>query len=224
MAEEDWRVEVELADSGAAEKLHGAAGAKELYSHARRELHNRAALSRDDNLVFAYATTREDAQDAEQTLRELAAKEQLEATFTRTRWHPLAERWEDADAPLPSDGSSSAEEQREGEESEREFVAEETAADQKAGVPEYEVRITLPSHSEAVAFAKRLAAEGLPTQRHWHYLLIGAWTEDDANALAERIRGEAPAGSEVRVETTFAYVLEQDPGAGGPRYSPFVLF
>jgi hypothetical protein len=222
--DEDWRVEVELADRGSAERLHAAAGATELYEHLRGELPQRAALTHDDNLVFAYASTREGAEAAERTLRDLAAKAQLEAGFTLTRWHPLAERWEDPDAPLPSDPAAVAEEQKEGQASEREFAATETAADKKAGIPQYEVRITLASHAEAAALARQLAAEGLPTQRHWHYLLIGAWTEDDANTLADRLRGEVPDGAEVRVETTFAFVLEQDPSAGGPRFSPFVLF
>jgi hypothetical protein len=218
---EDWRVEAELADQESAGRLHAAAGARELYRHARRELHNRAALSHDDNLVFAYATTREDAEAAEQALRELAAGESLEATFTLTRWHPIAERWEPADVPLPSDSESVAEEQQENAEEEQQTEAEEG---HESGVPEFEVRITMPSHSEAVALAKRLAGEGLPSQRHWHYLLIGAWTEADATALAERLRKELPAEAEIRVEATFAYVLEQDPTAGGPRFSPFALF
>jgi hypothetical protein len=220
MADEDWRVEVELADSGAAGKLHAAAGAKELYAHARKELRERAALTHDGNLVFAYAATRGDAESAERTLRELAAAEQLAASFTLTHWHPAAERWENPAVQLPSDPADVAEERQEAAESETEREAQEG---HDTGVPEYEVRITLPSHSAAVALAKRLAGEGLPTQRHWHYLLIGAWTEDDANKLAERLRAELP-DAEIRVETTFAYVLEQDPGAGGPPLSPFVLF
>ena len=138
MADEDWRVEVELADSGAAQKLHGAAGARELYSHARRELRNRAALTHDEHLVFAYAATRADAEAAELTLRELAAAEQLEATFTLTRWHPLAERWEDPAAAFPSDPASVADEREQGEQSE---VAREAQEGHATGIPEYEVRI-----------------------------------------------------------------------------------
>ncbi len=223
MSEEDWRVEVELEDHAAAAKLHLAAGnddADTLYSHGRRALRNRAALTHDGDRVFAYAATREDAEAAERTLRSLAESEQLTASFAITRWHPVAERWEDPATPLPADPSALAGEQEEGTEAQEAEVAE----DQKAGVPEWEVRVTLPSHSQAVAFSKQLAADGVPSQRHWHYLLIGAWTQEDANALAERLRTQAPADSEVRVETTFAYLLEQDPDAGGPRFSPFVLF
>jgi hypothetical protein len=221
MDEQDWRVEVELSDGAAAKRLYGAAGATELSRHAGAALHERAALSRDDNVIFAYTRARDTAQAAEVTLRALAAEEKLEATFTLTRWHPVAEHWEDPDAPLPSDAAALAEEQHEEIEEETEREEEEG---HKTGVPEFEVRITLPSHREAVALAKLLANEGLPTQRHWHYLLIGAWTEADANALADRLRAEVPAGAGIKVETTMAYVLEQDRSAGGPPGSPFVLF
>ncbi|MGA2469877.1 MAG: hypothetical protein ABSG64_04215 [Solirubrobacteraceae bacterium] len=221
MSDEDWRVEVELADDASAKQLHTAAGAMELYEHARRELRDRAALSHDGNRVFAYATTREAAEAAEQALKDLAAREGLLATFTLTHWHPVAEQWEDPDKPLPSDGAALAEEREEGAEEETEREEEEG---HETKVPEFEVRLTLPTHADAVALAKQFAREGLPTQRHWHYLLIGAWTEDDANALADRVRTQAPAGTEVRVETTMAYLLKQDPDAGGIPGSPFVLF
>jgi hypothetical protein len=221
MTDEDWRVEVKLTDDASAKQLHAAAGAVELYEHARRELRNRAVLSHDGNDVFAYATTRDAATNAQQALKDLAAREGLLATFTLTRWHPVAETWEDPDVPLPRDPQALAREREEGAEEEQELEAQE-GHDTK--IPEFEVRITLPTHADAVALAKQLAAEGLATQRHWHYLLIGAWTEADASALAERIRKEAAVGTDVRVETTMAYLLEQDPSAGGIPGSPFVLF
>jgi hypothetical protein len=221
MDEEDWRVEVELTDSGAAEHLHAAAGATDLYEHARRQLRDRVVVSHDGDRVFAYATTRENAEIAQQALKDLAATEQLEATSTLTRWHPVAERWEDPDTALPTDPQALAEEQHEEVEEETQREAQEGHATK---VPEFEVRITLPTHRDAVALAKQLADEGLPTQRHWHYLLIGAWTEADANDLADRLRTESPHGTDIKVEATMAYVLEQDPAAGGPPGSPFVLF
>ena len=45
----------------------------------------------------------------------------------------------------------------------------------------------------------------------WHYLLIGATDEDSAQALAERLRGEAPEGSEVLVEQNRRVVYEHRP-------------
>jgi hypothetical protein len=232
MAEEDWRVEVALADHAAAMKLHIAAGdddADELYSHARRELRGRVALTHDGDRVFAYATTREAAEAAAEALRRLAEREQLNGTFTITRWHPLAERWEDPAVPLPADPAAIAAEDAEGAQENRD---EQAAEGHDANVPNFEVRITLPTHGEAVALAKKLADEDLPTQRHWHYLLIGAWTEEDANQLADRLRGELALGTDIRVEATFAYVLgntEQGRQLDSElsrmaRFSGFVLF
>jgi hypothetical protein len=62
------------------------------------------------------------------------------------------------------------------------------------------VRVTLPTHHDARAFAVRLAAENIPVQRHWRHLTLGAEDEDDARALAERLRSEGPQGSTVEVE------------------------
>ena len=48
-------------------------------------------------------------------------------------------------------------------------------------------------------------AEGIsPLVRRWKYILIGAETDDQARALAERIRAEAPPGAEVKAEPSAA--------------------
>lgn len=218
---EDWRVEARLADSSAAAQLHAAAGAAKLYEHARRELYGRAALSHDENRVLAYTDTREHAEAAQVALEALVAMEGLAASYAIQRWHPLAERWEDADVPLPSGEEAIEEEAHEGEAAD---LALDYAEAQRAGVPEWEVRVTLPKHSDAVALAKKLAEGDIRSQRHWTYLLIGAFSEEEANMLAERIRGEAPEGSDVRVEGTMAYVLSHEPHSKLLAANPFVLF
>ena len=49
--------------------------------------------------------------------------------------------------------------------------------------------------------ADRLEREGIsPVVRRWKYLLIGTATDNEARALAERIRAEAPAGADVKAE------------------------
>jgi len=50
------------------------------------------------------------------------------------------------------------------------------------------------------ALAEQLESEGIPVTRRWRYLLVGAETEDDARALAQRLREEAPAETELIVE------------------------
>jgi hypothetical protein len=218
MSNEDWRVEARLADSGAAERLHAAAGAAKLYEHARRELYGRAALSHDGNRVLAYTDTLEHAEAAQSALEALVASEGLAASYEIERWHPAAERWEDADVPLPEDAEALAEERREGETAELTADYEDA---ERSGVPDWEVRVTLPSHREAVALARTL---GKGVQRHWRYLLVGAYSQEEANLLAERLREQAPDGSEVRVEATMAYLLRQEPHSKLLAANPFVLF
>jgi hypothetical protein len=218
---EDWRVEARLADSGAAKQLHAAAGAAKLYEHARRELYGRAVLSHDQNRVLAYVDTREHARAAQRALEALAASEGLAASYSTQRWHPLAERWEDGDVPLPGSGAEAAEEEREGEAAD---LAIDLAEADRTGVPDFEVRVTLSRHADAVALAKQLAADGIPSQRHWTYLLVGAFSEEEAQLLAQRIRDEAPEGSDVRVEATMAYVLSHEPHSRLLAANPFVLF
>jgi hypothetical protein len=50
-----------------------------------------------------------------------------------------------------------------------------------------------------------------------HYLLVGATDEDSAQALAERLRGEAPEGCEVVVEMNRRSVYDHRP------FNPFTL-
>ena len=109
------------------------------------------------------------------------------------RWHPLEERWEDASAPLPA-----TEAERSAEHARLEEL--ETEESQQAGHAEWEVRITLPTHHDARAFAERLRSEGIPVKQLWRHMLVGANDEDDAAALAARLRTEAPAGSEITAE------------------------
>jgi hypothetical protein len=68
------------------------------------------------------------------------------------------------------------------------------------GYPEWEVRLGLPTRHDASALAEQLESEGIPVTRRWRYLLVGAETEDDARALAQRLRDEAPAETELIVE------------------------
>ena len=67
------------------------------------------------------------------------------------------------------------------------------------------------SHRDTVKLAEQLEAEGLRCVRRWHYLLLGANDEDDANALAERLRREAPEGSTITVEGNLLEVYEEGP-------------
>ena len=62
-----------------------------------------------------------------------------------------------------------------------------------------------PTHRDAVELAERLEGEGIsPLVRRWKYILIGTETDEQARALAERIRAEAPPDAEVKAEPSAA--------------------
>jgi hypothetical protein len=221
MSDEDWRVEVQLQDEGAAQQLHAAASVADLAAHARKTVGERAVISVDGPLIFAYATSRANAEAARAALSDLLAKEGLVATSVRlARWHDVAEEWEDPELPLPVGAAALAAERAELEQSE---LAE--AAGDK--YPEWEVRVSLPTHRQAIEFAEHLRDESLPCQRHWRYLLLGTWTEVEAEDLAARLRNEVPADSKVVVEGTYRSVREHKPvtalDALDAELAPFVV-
>ena len=90
------------------------------------------------------------------------------------------------------------------------------------GFAEFEVRVKCPHHHDARALAKRLADEGIPNVHRWQFVVIGAADEDSANALAERIRGEAPEGSVVTAEGGVSEIVSESPRA--TPFQPFAVF
>jgi hypothetical protein len=188
-AQDEFRVRAHTHD---ARRLYAAIEAIERGHDAQGRL-PRAAVSHDRDDVFLYTDSHDNAQRIRAVVQEVAAREKIDADVRAARWHSLEERWEDAEAPLP------ATEAQRGAEHAR-LESDETAESTQAGYPEWEVRVTLPTHDEARAFAERLRSEGVPVGQHWRHLLVGANDEDDAAALAERLRGEAPPGSEIHTE------------------------
>jgi len=91
------------------------------------------------------------------------------------------------------------------------------------GYPDFEVRVKCPSRHDAEALAARLRDEGIPSVHRWEFVVLGANDEDAANALAERVRGEAPSGSVVTAEVSAAEIAADAPGAT-PFGNPFAVF
>jgi hypothetical protein len=98
----------------------------------------------------------------------------------------------------------------------QEAVERELKETEERGYPEFEVRVDLPSREEAERFAERLRAEDLPVVHRWKYVLVGAIDEEHAKELAERIRGQAPPGSQVAAQGSW-------PGAYAKVYGPFAF-
>jgi hypothetical protein len=189
----DWRVTVTLHDAAHVGRVAESVRDHEVEEDARRRLGGRVAVSADGPSVFLYAGSENAAREADRVARDLIAKHGLSADFALDRWHPDEEEWENADVALPqTDDERAAEHER--------LEEDETAESRATGKAEFEVRVELPSHREAVQLADRLKAEGRPVIRRWTLLVLGANDSDDANALAETVRQEAPADAKVEVQ------------------------
>jgi hypothetical protein len=196
---DDFRIKVEFEEEGKILHFGRSLREREFAQELREELGDGVIVTRDGSEVFLYASTPEQARAAEAAVREVLEHQDAEADVSPVeRWHPIEERWEDASVPLPQTGDELAAEHARQE-------AQEAAESRRLGVAEWEVRIDLPSHRDAVELAERLEAEGIsPIIRRWKYLLIGTATDEEAAALAERIRAEAPQGASVQAEPSAA--------------------
>jgi hypothetical protein len=210
---DDFRIVVEFSDEGHGLHFGRLLGEREFERDVREQLGDGVLVTRDGPHVFLYTGTREQAEAAAKIVREVLAQDDMEASVSPVeRWHPTEERWESASEPLPqTEGQIEAEHERREEDQ-----AEES---EELGYAEWEVRVDLPSHRDAVSFAERLEAEGIaPITRRWKYILIGTANDDDARALAERLGTEAPRGATVTAEPSAT--IEYEVASG----NPFSLF
>jgi hypothetical protein len=180
MANEDWRLRIDLGDEGA----HGLLGqlglldtdADELTRRLRNE---RLAVTRDADTVFVYANSQAQLERAlpaiEARLAVLGIKPEL---LKPEHWLEAEERWDDEPAG--------------------ESIEEETA---DHGYAPWEVRIPCRSHADAKELALRLEADGYGVVRRWSYVIAGTETREQAEHLAKSLHGEVEAGGELVWET-----------------------
>ena len=208
---EDWRITIDFDDEGDGTQLVEWLAARRFESDELEHLGGRVAVSRDGSRVFLYADTEELARDADGVVRALLSSEGRQATMALERWHPVEQDWKDAGVPLP--------ETKEELRAERDRQqAREAAESLESGEAEWEVRVSLPSREATHELAERLEDEGIPVTRRSTFLLVGAVNQDEATALAERLRAEASGGVTVEVEPGGAMVWEVSPR------NPFAVF
>ena len=185
-------MEIDLDDEahgfGIGERLR----AHSLDDEARKRLGGRVVVTRDGPRVFLYAGSEAEAREAEAVARELVANDDLSADIAVTRWHPVAEEWQDATLPLPATEAEEREETREQE-------AHEAVEAKKEGSYDWLVKAELPGRDAAEALEEKLRAEGHPVHRRWKYVTADVLTEEQANELGARLREEAPE-AEVWIE------------------------
>jgi hypothetical protein len=189
---DDWCVEVELNDEQHGYSLGERLRALDFDEEARERLGRRVIVSRDGSKLFLYTSTQEEASEAARVVRELADAERLTADVRTTRWHPLTEAWEDASVPLPRTDAERASEHERREERERREV-------EAGGGYDWQLHVRVPDRTRAAELEQRLRGRGLPVERRWRYLTVGALTEERAGELASGIRDELP-DAEIAIE------------------------
>jgi nucleotide-binding universal stress UspA family protein len=180
VAQDDWRIRIELPDEA------GARGALERLGLARRDAddlahelrQHRLAVSQDDNTVFVYAASGMQAEQAARVVeQELQDAGWTPTRFVTERWLADEERWDD-DAEVPD-------------------IEEELL---QRGYAPWEVRIECKALGEARELAERLRAEGYGVSRTFTYVIAGTETREEAAALARRVHGEVEPGGELVYE------------------------
>lgn len=196
MAGDDWRIRIGVVDhehaGGLLERLGLELGdeAREL---ARGLTERRLAVSRDGDDVFVYAATRDEAEQARTVVEAELRNRGIEARASRVEhWLVDEGRWDD-EPPA---------ETWEAEEVERGFAP-------------WEVRVSCGSRDEAHRLAEQLRGEGYGVERRYRYVLVGAATREDADALAERLHGAVEPGGELVWETVPGNPFAVFGGMGG---------
>jgi hypothetical protein len=208
---DEWRLQIDLQDESHALPLVEHLDARELEHELSGAFGDRVIVTRDGARIFLYAGTREQAEASRKLIETLDRQHGWRADDELTRWHPETLEWESPDKPLPDPAVA-------GEVGHESLIADERQASERSGEPEFEVRVDLPSRHEAERFAELLRAEGLPAVRRSKYLVVGAADEDAAKALAVRLEGEAPSGSEVTAEGSGQVAWAERPP------NPFAVF
>jgi len=189
----DWRVTISLADEAHAERARRSFSEREVEEDVHLRLGRNIAVGGGDSQIFLYAGTENAARQAEQVARDVLADHGIEAEFALHRWHPIEEEWESPDVAMPrTEAEREAEHQR--------LEDAETAESLATGAAQWQVRVEVPSHREAVALAAKLDGGGRAVVRRWRFLVVGANSEDDAREFAEQVRGEAPPDATVTAE------------------------
>jgi hypothetical protein len=180
MAQDDWRIRIELPDEEGARGLLERLGlarsdARELADELRA---HRLAVSQDEDTVFVYAASGMQAEQASRIVEQELEDEALSPSrFVTERWLADDERW--SDEPDQPD------------------VEEDLI---ERGFAPWEVRVECSSLREAHDLADELRAEGYDVSRTFTYVIAGTETREQAVELARRVHGRVEPGGELVYE------------------------
>jgi len=180
MAQDDWRIRIELPDEDGARGLFERLGlarrdAEDLADELREQ---RLAVSQDGNTVFVYAASGMQAEQASRIIEQDLQDDGLTPTRLVTeRWLPDEDRWDDE--PKQPD------------------VEEDLL---ERGYAPWEVRVECKTLREAHDLAEQLRAEGYGVSRTFTFVIAGTENREQAVELARRIHGEVEPGGELVYE------------------------
>jgi hypothetical protein len=180
MAQDDWRIRIELPDEEGASGLLDRLGltrtdAEELADELREQ---RLAVSRDGDTVFVYAATGMQAEQASRVVeQELEDAGLSPSRFVTERWLRDEERWDD---------------DPDGPDVEEDLI--------ERGYAPWEVRVECESLGEAHDLAEQLRAEGFDVSRTFTYVIAGTADRQQAVELARRVQGRVEPGGELVYE------------------------
>jgi hypothetical protein len=193
---DNWRIRIEVPDEAHSgtllERLGRDLGSDEARRLAKELEGHRLVVSRDDDVIFVYAESQAQAEQARRIVEAELTDEGIEAETQVERWLPEQERWS-------------------GEPPQETWEEEEL----RHGYAPWEVRVELDSHAEAEKLADQLEHEGYDVVRRWRYLIVGTASEEEARELARRLHGEAEPGGEVVWEVTPQNPFSLFGGLGG---------
>jgi hypothetical protein len=190
---DDWRVTMSVTGQAQAGPAQQPDSPGQVEEDIRRQVGGGVAVGAGDGQIFLYAGTQAAARAADQIARGVLAQHGMAAESALHRWHPIEERWETPDVPMPqTEAERQAERQR--------LEEAEAAESQATGIGQWQVRVELASHHQAVALARKLEDRGQSVARRWKLLIAGAGNEDQARVLAGQISREAPPDAVISTE------------------------
>jgi hypothetical protein len=101
MPDEEFKVEVELGDEAHHLSFWERVKSLDLDDDARKRLGGSVTVTRDGNWIQLYTRSLDDAREAERTVRELVAADDITAEYTVSRWNASSQEWVD-----PTDGDA----------------------------------------------------------------------------------------------------------------------
>ena len=178
---DDWRIRIEVSEgehAGGLLRRLGQGLSSDAAELAKELESKRLAVSRDENEIFVYASSPDDAAKAQAVIEAELREHGVVATASKVEhWLGEEERWDD-EPPTES---------WEQEELDR-------------GYAPWEVRKACATRAEAESLEQQLEAEGYSVIRQSEFLFVGTASKEDADAVAARIRGEAVASGETVAE------------------------